>query len=171
MRRVCAASGADPSAATYSSRTVAYWPVRSTGDRPRRPGFMFSEVNLGFCDPRLRAFSEATPEVYFRELLLSPRRNWVSTTSTTGVFCRPSRPLSSPCRRRQRRQSEVNAPERTAFTGPFPRWRLASCTCQRQPSSALAALFTPWGEINRLMPRSVLCRVAAPSRPFSLLDA
>jgi hypothetical protein len=70
VRRVCADSGAAPSAVTYASNTATNPSSRSTGARPRLAR-VFSEANSGRFGSRFCAFSEATPGVYFRERYFS----------------------------------------------------------------------------------------------------
>ena len=74
MRRVCSDSGADPSAAVYSSRTAAKGAGRLTGARPRRSAgaaLVFSEAVSARCGGAGFVFSEAIRGVYFRERLFS----------------------------------------------------------------------------------------------------
>jgi hypothetical protein len=74
VRRVCADSGADLSAAVYASRTATNGSDRPTAARPRRSagaGVLFSEADSGSCAARGFVFSEAILGVYFRERIFS----------------------------------------------------------------------------------------------------
>jgi hypothetical protein len=74
VRRVCSDSGADPSAAVYSSRTAANGCDRPTAARPRRRAgavLVFSEAVSARCGGRGFVFSEAIRGVYFRERVFS----------------------------------------------------------------------------------------------------